>query len=805
MQFEEFFEKAHKSPPFPYQVALATQRDLPDLLRAPTGSGKTAAAILGWLWRRRHAGPDVRAATPRRLVFALPMRSLVGQTMGAAEVWLKNLGVNDVGVHGLLGGAVDQRWEDHSERDAILIGTQDQLLSRALNRGYGMSRYRWSVHFALVNNDALWVMDEVQLMGVGLSTSAQLAAFRRRWATFGPTHTLWMSATLDERLLGTVDAPRPTKLHTLALSPDDRAHAALRPRLEALKRLHPPLELFDVNDGDYAKKLAPVVLDQHKKNGGVTLVILNRVARAQELAKRLSKDRASEVLLLHSRYRPQERALIEGQIASASWTGILVATQAIEAGVDLTSRTLFTELCPWSSLVQRFGRCNRRGECSDGADVFWLNLPDKESHAAPYEVADMIHARALLGAHTEVGPSQLASGRRASVQPQGPVLRARDLEDLFDTTADLSGFDVDVSRYIRDTGSPEVQIAWRTWEGANKGLPPSDRIALHRDELCRAPIGKARDLIKKAKSAYFWDPLLSEKGLPRGGWSRVSQIIPGQRILLPVEAGGYCPSGQPALGLTFKATDKPAPVVVEVPVPATGDGDDQDAAQRGFSTLRQHSLDIVKEAKKLLGALVDLGPTLPAAKVLQACHWHDLGTVHPRWQAVITSNLEPPGPGPWAKRPRAVRAEFCTRAYFRHELASGLAYLGTAQPDHLVAYMIVCHHGKVRVGLRSRPGERGNPEELKALGLPEGSRVALGVYDGETLPGADLGDGLHTVPTRLDLSLMELGLDSWTSRSLALLDQWGPFKLAFLESLVRASDWRASANPGSETLEESNA
>ena len=46
------------------------------------------------------------------------------------------------------------------------------LLSRALNRGYGMSRYRWPMHFGLLNNDCLWVMDEVQLMGRGFGPRA---------------------------------------------------------------------------------------------------------------------------------------------------------------------------------------------------------------------------------------------------------------------------------------------------------------------------------------------------------------------------------------------------------------------------------------------------------------------------------------------------------------------------------------------------------------------------------------------------------------------------------------------------------
>jgi CRISPR-associated endonuclease/helicase Cas3 len=50
----------------------------------------------------------------------------------------------------------------------VLIGTQDMLLSRALMRGYSMSRYQWPVHFGFLHNDALRVLDEVQLMGAGL-------------------------------------------------------------------------------------------------------------------------------------------------------------------------------------------------------------------------------------------------------------------------------------------------------------------------------------------------------------------------------------------------------------------------------------------------------------------------------------------------------------------------------------------------------------------------------------------------------------------------------------------------------------
>jgi CRISPR-associated endonuclease/helicase Cas3 len=81
------------------------------------------------------------------------------------------------------------------------------LLSRALNRGYGMSCYRWPMHFGLLNNDSLWVMDETQLKGVGLETSAQLAGFRERLGTSARCVHWWMSATLDDARLNTPRHP----------------------------------------------------------------------------------------------------------------------------------------------------------------------------------------------------------------------------------------------------------------------------------------------------------------------------------------------------------------------------------------------------------------------------------------------------------------------------------------------------------------------------------------------------------------------------------------------------------------------
>ena len=88
------------------------------------------------------------------------------------------------------------------------------------------------------------------------------------------------------------------------------------------------------------------------------------------------------------------------------------------------------------------------------------------------------------------------------------------------------------------------------------------------------------------------------------------------------------------------------------------------------------------------------------------------------------------------------------------------------------------------------PDER-TPEEPNAL-------FARGVWQDDVLPSVDLGDGVAPPVVRLDLSPMMLGRvnghPSWVERMLGLRDrkEMGPLRLAYLESVLRAADIRAS-------------
>lgn len=767
MDFDSFFKQATGFPPYPYQERLATQGSLPHVLSVPTGVGKTAAAALAWLYRRRYAGDAVKLKTPRRLVYCLPMRTLVEQTRDAVSGWLKNLDIANPAASGvcvavLMGGEVDRRWFEHPEADQVLIGTQDMLLSRALNRGYGMSRYAWPVPFSLLNNDCMWVIDETQLMGVGLTTTAQLAGLRRKLATYGQSQTLWMSATLDSDTLATVDHPQPDNggWSTETIQADDMDNERVLRLLDAQKPCgKSSLELTPDNKKTYAGSLAESIIAAHV-TGELTLVVVNRVNRAQEVFTAIKKivdklDIKPETSLIHSRFRPIDRAnaqaaaLDESTISAAG--RIVISTQAIEAGVDISSTVLFTELAPWSSLVQRFGRCNRRGTCGANgkaaAQVHWIDIDTSNPKrvadlALPYELTELDSARAALSELADVGPQSLGHVEVEAPPVLHHVLRRKDLLDLFDTTADLSGNDLDVSRYIRESDDCDVQVYWRDWDLKDKtlgGKPPMPKLddgrvvfsAPSRDELCSVSIAAVRGnsaFIKKAASkdfpCYSWDALDQQ-------WQVVKPNVvrPGMVLLFHSKAGGY----DSELGWT--GDPKHAPVSDcrgEAGVlPAAMDEDD--LAGKPLS-VADHLRDVGQEATILQQTLESELADVPWPSVVRAAWWHDVGKSHPAFQgAVVASNPELDPAHLWAKSGKGgylkyqivpvetpdvdsdvlVEVKPQVRRGFRHELASALAWLQQHPHDpesDLIAYLIAAHHGKVRMSLRSMPNENRPPE-----------------------------------------------------------------------------------------------
>lgn len=809
MRFAEFFAQATGCPtPYAYQCLLA-ENEWPDALIAPTGLGKTAAVIVAWLWRRRID----REKTPRRLVYCLPMRTLVEQTEKNARRWLEHLAQTGFDqdlpspdeVHVLMGGIESPRgrprWHEAPERPAILIGTQDMLISRALMRGYASGRARWPTEFALLHNDALWVFDEVQLMGAGLATSAQLAAFRERLRSTLRTKSLWVSATLDPAWLRTVDFVGPRR--TLRV-PDDVSADAASPQVRGLIEAHKPLrkaafapagaKKADIDA--YMRALAEFVRNVHVA-GRRTLVIVNTVERAQKLYAALRKAETAEIVLIHSRFRPAERGEHMRQMLEAA-DSIVIATQAIEAGVDISSAVMITELAPWASLVQRFGRVNRYGEWKKkdgGAPVHWVDL--LAEFAAPYEEKHFAEARARLLQLADAAPVNL--GDPGQLDAPGRVIRQKDLIDLFDTDPDLTGFDVDISPYVRDAADTDVHVFWRDL----KAVGP-DPVRPSREELCAVSIGRAKEWVKPLRErklpVYAPDPLWRKEekeraGVPPGWRTLSSEPWPGMTILVDVTAGGY----DPDLGFVGEASQNPVtPIGAAAPDQTETDQEEGEETNEGFArpvTLMDHTEHVVAEAERLCEALAVA--SLEKDAILRATRWHDLGKAHGVFQETMRGGLLDKtayDPQVLLAKPEKKNQRH-GRRYFRHELASALAYLAHskwAREADLVAYLVAAHHGKVRMSLRARPEER-LPD-----GAQEGARFARGIWEGDELPPVDLGAGEVWAGGKVTLSVAEIGEDektgaSWIERTHTLLDRCGPFRLAWLEALLTIADWRASA------------
>lgn len=848
MNFAEFFSQAtQEGAPFPYQGRIADAPELPELIHAPTGAGKTATAVLGWAWRYFHTSHP----TPRRLVYCLPMRVLVEQTRDEAQRWMMNAELDQhVKVHVLMGGEASEDWDLSPETPAILIGTQDMLLSRALNRGYGMGRFRWPMHFGLLNNDCLWVLDEIQLMGTGLATSTQLQAFRESLGTHGAVKTVWMSATLLPRWLESIDfRSRVPALCSEKLNAADYRADGLRERWMATKPIRQAALVEAVASGDKKETIinanstnvAKFVANVHVASS-LTLVIVNTVERARALYQALSrlyfpktnakrKATATEqaptidLKLIHSRFRPVERAAWWSwlkQDAQSLQTEhpdgrIVIATQVVEAGVDLSARTLITELAPWPSLVQRFGRCNRRGEFlkHNQAQVFWLDVPSPDdTKAAPYSKNELDAARQHIRPFRDVGLQslseffeQLPESQREELFPFDPqhVIRRKDFIDLFDTTSDLSGNDIDVARFIRDGDEIDVQVFWRS-EIPNHKWPKKEmrRQAPRREELCTVSFVRFRDdFLRKDKVAFRWDSV-------DGRWSRVTKInadsvYPGQVFWIQASQGGY----DKDLGWDPKVDSVEADLLIPLPhmeispkPEAAFDDDDESRYELGWQTVADHTQEVIE-------TLVSLLKTLPLSDqfrsaLIAAARWHDWGKAHEVFQAAIEK------PTDWvigtylAKAPDGSWKTY-SRKHFRHELASALGVLTLLKASNapeqwthldpllqnLALYLIAAHHGKVRLSIRSMPEELipSNPNAL----------FARGVWEGDALPTVDLGGGVTAPMIQcLDLAPMRLGrtdgILSWAERMLGLRDHpnLGPLRLCYLETLLRAADIRAS-------------
>lgn len=671
--FSDFFKIATGGfTPHRWQLLVALD-GLPEVLPVPTGLGKTEVA-LAWAWRRLVD----KQPEPLHMVVCLPMRSLVTQTVQRLTSYFTALRAHDakldVGVHQLMGGAVGDEWVRQPDMPWVLVGTQDQLLSRALNRGYSMSRFDWSVHFGLLNNDCRWVVDEVQLMGPGLWTTSQLDWMRRkRFPSFRPCPTTWMSATVGTSFLGTTDR---TREGIGEPSPEQIAFAR---RLEGSldgdgglswwRKAKRPVEWAKANT---AAAIAAAAANEHKP-GTLSLVICNTVDMARDVFRALP---VAHKVLLTSRFRRGDRLKHEqrlldfdarrkaGKLPNDGPGLICVSTQVIEAGVDISAHRLWSELAPWPSMLQRLGRLNRKGDDQGARAWFWEtpkgNERGKSDRVGPYEKVDIARAKKLVDAFAPLSretafsqalaelTTQAGTEVHEALQPKPtPLPRALDIHGLFSTERDVHGGFTDVSAFVRGTDpDADVTVFWRDWSrdvpplGDDLDGPPLDPS----NEGCPVSVGRVQKMLENCKGkAWLWDDEAER-------WERVfpSDIRPGMLVMLKRKVGGY--------DTTEGWTGDKGYVLEDVPRAGRGATlrDDSWTEKGYWSRLEDHLADARREAEGLCDALGLVDAVRIA--LIEGAGVHDLGKTHPQWQGALPDRSGIPE-AQLAKSPRVVAVD----------------------------------------------------------------------------------------------------------------------------------------------------
>lgn len=766
--FSGFFRRVSNFSPLPFQERYAADPFGHTIMIVPTGLGKTATATIPWLYAVHQNVPG----TPTRLIIILPRQNLTEQTAHVVRSYIEKAELAAaVGILELMAGSDDNDLTLEPGKRTIIVCTQDMYFSRALNRGYARRPPRWPLDFSLYNQDCLLVFDEVQLMSDGLATSAQLTAFREQYGIFGAAPCLWMSATFPPKWLDTVDFRelRPS-VRVIEIADDDRNEAVVQGKLHAAKTLAPAPEQCRTPAGCAAFALNIHVPEER------TLIIANTVARAREIFTEIRKQHPAAILL-HSRFRPKERRLHLKKLNDSTSEGqIVVATQVLEAGVDITSSRMITDVAPWGSLVQRFGRVNRYGDDPD-ARIWWVDQPlyaklkadDQERMFKPYAFAEVGRAVERLTHLQSASPANLPEEDGPS--PWRHVLRRSDLLDLFDTSPDISGNQIDVSRFIRSGEERDCYIGWRKWEG-----DPNDAhvTELGDEELCPAPIGEVREFLKKHEAFTF--SFTTDK------WEKADRerLYPGLILLIRCDEGGYTTG----LGWSPESKISVPPIDEGFGMQPEGDSDDRKSAFVKYTqSLWDHTSRVREELEEMLKVLRFPGLANYAEELRIAAAKHDWGKAHVVMQTTLYG-------GDRGERELLAKSESGRRhsvPHFRHELASTLAMLQSGDSD-LAAYVVAAHHGRIRMSIRSMPGEK-----------PEFTR---GIKEGDQLPACELTAGVRVPATKLALDSMHMGLGSaeprvrsWNERALNLRDALGPFRLAFLEMLLRIADGRASTPP----------
>ncbi|OKH36806.1 CRISPR-associated helicase Cas3' [[Phormidium ambiguum] IAM M-71] len=368
------------------------------LLKAPTGTGKTESVLFPAL------------ANDYRLILVLPTRSLLEDQRERINDYLirfSSLSQNKNRQISLVvdTGAQMDRWlyingevskpkvrsRRHLYKGNIILTTLDKFLYRYFSFGDKQKSYifphRIHRENTLICFDEAHSYDEISFTNFQSLVQALYEAGRS---------LVLMTATMPKDLIERFDFLKDKekdKENVIDFIEDDENREKLekfqqqtlnRPYLNQRSfEWHNTIQCYQTtsegqrDSTEFQNQVTKMILEQWKLRGEATriLAVVETVKDAaaiyQQLKSTLNCDTSSEnrwLFLYHGRIADKLRPELYKQIKyrdEKEYPYILVTTSAIEVGCDLNAEVLISQICPPENLIQRAGRCNRRGNISD--------------------------------------------------------------------------------------------------------------------------------------------------------------------------------------------------------------------------------------------------------------------------------------------------------------------------------------------------------------------------------------------------------------------------------------------------------
>ena len=357
----EGYKKFTEFDPNPMQEKLfdhiAPEKNNPALLlKAPTGSGKTEAVLI----------PSLNAE--RRLFLIFPARSLVDDQIGRCEEYLQRASEETDRSYALVvdrgseasrtvfeNGKKIETGRRHLYDGDVILTTFDKFLYRFFGFGEPNKSYIFPFRIHHSKKQNLFCFDEVhaydQVAFVNFERLIK-ALYKANLDMVVMTATMPDTYQKELDFLDMVDYTTETKQQELYQSQD---------------RPHPDktIKYIAAQKNEVENEICAYVTEHYESDKRI-IVTIETVKDLISVYKRM-KDQSGgkNIFLYHGRLTNDQRKKAYHKLKAREDNNegyLLFTTSAIEVGCDLDAHLLITELCNPDSLIQRAGRCNRKGK-----------------------------------------------------------------------------------------------------------------------------------------------------------------------------------------------------------------------------------------------------------------------------------------------------------------------------------------------------------------------------------------------------------------------------------------------------------